>query len=285
MTYKTNIISVKKKENDGEFIKNLLRFIRKNLRNIVDIFFIIEILGYVVLNSLYKSSAKSYYNIPREYFTLDISQTVTLLSVFFFLIVFFGFVYDIYNNDNCTKFNQRCIVIVLSMPLSLLCYLNLVSLLTFDINSKYIIIKASSLSIIFYHILLLIIFFIVYISIVNIISHKKEQMRHNLLITICLQIFGLFIALILYRSIGANIFNSVEKKRLYEIYYESGNPKVVITRVGDKYIVADCEIKRNDVIEEMNNLVIYLKNYEESSLDKVKRSYQIFRKVEINKLK
>ena len=48
---------------------------------------------------------------------------------------------------------------------------------------------------------------------------------------------------------------------------------------------ADCVIKKDKILEQMNDLIIYTKNYKEVSLDDTERSYQTFREVKVNKNK
>lgn len=95
----------------------------------------------------------------------------------------------------------------------------------------------------------------------------------------------IFIFLSMLNIMEINIFSSVENKKAYEIYYENGNLKAVITKIGEKYIVADCVIKKDKILEQMNDLIIYTKNYKEVSLDDTERSYQTFREVKVNKNK
>ncbi len=107
----------------------------------------------------------------------------------------------------------------------------------------------------------------------NIVRSKRILLVPELIIVSLLTFYSGYFSII-----NANITN----KRTFEIYKENGKTKVIITKTGDKYIVADGKIVPNEVLEEMNDLEIDTRDYKEVSLDNVKRSYRTFRSVTVN---
>lgn len=289
MPYNFGEMPEKKNENNTNIVKKILNYIYEHskLINLISLIMSSTLLC-TILNVFYKNNAAKYYGIPEEYFELNTFSGVT---VFIFIALFLGLGIGTYYECNKNKKDKLycnfMIGIFCIIPTSLN-YIHLFKILTFDIQSKFIITKALYLSGLFFVLIVVIIFCIHFISFKYIRFNKERTqtpITKRLKLVPFLILSDIFIFLSLLNIMEINIFNSVENKKTYEIYYENGNSKAIITKIGEKYIVADCVIKKDKILEQMNDLIIYTKNYKEVSLDDVERSYQTFREVKVNKNK
>lgn len=288
MPYNFGEMPEKKNENNMGVTKKLLKFFKEYLGIIEIVLSILPALFYAVLSFNYKNSAEKYYGIPGEYFNLNIFSIISLF-VFIVLVLCLGiFVYNEYNQNNNQKQYCNIMIGIFCFIPTILSYMYLCRLLTFVIKSKFIISKTLSFSSLAFLFLLFGIYYIYFISFKFVVSIRgKIQISRAEKMKSIIYLIPTFILLFLslFNIIEINIFNSVENKKTYEIYYKNGNSKAVITRIGEKYIIADCVIKKDKILEQMNDLIIYTKNYKEVSLNGIERNYQTFREVKVDKNK
>ncbi len=289
MPYNFGEMPEKKNENNMNFVKKILNYIYEHSK-LIDLISLImsSTLLRTILNIFYKSNAAKYYGIPEEYFELN---TFLGMTVFIFIILFSGLgivVYNECNKDKSDKLYCNLMIIIFCIIPTSLSYIYLSKILTFDVKSKFIITKALYLSELSFFLIMGIMFCIHFISFKYIRFNRERNqipITKRLKLVPFLILSDIFIFLSMLNIMEINIFSSIENKKAYEIYYENGNSKAVITKIGEKYIVADCVIKKDKILEQMNDLIIYTKNYKEVSLDDTERSYQTFREVKVNKNK
>lgn len=234
-------------EEENKIKKSLSEEIRYFLKNEIFWGVIPTIYGglYFLINGYYKIIMGKNFNLPSEYFRINLSEIITYLSILILFPLLFFIVSRYLKKD---KLRSKLLELALIL---LLLYVEL----SFSYILGYL------------WILIFTTIFFIYIVLFLISFKTKNIIINGIYYSIYIIYFIIYIISVYY------YFNNISKE--YEIISKDSNPKVVITTYENKYLIMDCDI--DDVKKE---LAIYTKKYEFIDIDEAKEiSFMNFEKI------
>ena len=266
-------------------------------------------IAYFIVDVCYKLIMGNRFNLPNEYFKVDLIKYLYNLTLIIIPIILLFFKIKIINFlifpiilifGILIITNDFFLLIFIFIILTFLFFMiiKLEEYLEIKSNLDKWILRVSLIFGIIYYIFLKIINFIQkkydyflfsmnkYIYIIGIIIiaisffvvYECEIESEKLKIKINLKTLN-FIYCFLY--IILSIGTSIKVKTNYEIFYKDNKPKVIITIYTDKYLIADC-----DIYQDTSIIIINTENYEfvDINSDKIENiQYKDFKYVYINK--
>lgn len=268
-------------------------------------------IAYFIVDACYKIIMGNRFNLPNEYFKVDLIKYLYNLTLIIIPIILLFFKIKIINFlifpiilifGILIITNDFFLLIFIFIILTFLFFMiiKLEEYLEIESNLDKWILRVSLTFGIIYYIFLKIINFIQkkyyyflfstnkYIYIIGIIiiaisffvvyEYEKESEKSKIKINLKTKTLN-FIYCFLY--IILSIGTSIKVKTDYEIFYKDNKPKVIITIYTDKYLIADC-----DIYQDTSIIIINTENYEfvDISSDKIENiQYKDFKYVYINK--
>ena len=101
-------------------IKQYLFFIKGYSSIIQTLFLVIQVIGYIIFNSIYKTSAENYFKIPKEYFQIDISNYILIVTLIFVVVIYGYSIYKYFDESKYKNIEYKFNVGVLSFVLTII---------------------------------------------------------------------------------------------------------------------------------------------------------------------